>query len=91
MFFSPQIREDTKNSSDSPRSLENEQVNTQNEQHKFFKDSPFNLPSILLTNLQSFGKPGSSDKTTELELVLEVNNIDIGVFTKTWATDATLV
>ena len=92
MFFLPQIREDMKNSpSDSYRSLENEQVNTQNEQHKFFKDSPFNLPSILLTNLQSFGKPGSSDKTTELELVLEVNNIDIGVFTETWATDSTLV
>ena len=92
VFFLPQIREDMKNSpSDSYRSLENELVNTQNDQHKFFKDSPFNVPSILLTNLQSFGKPGSSDKTTELELVLEVNNIDIGIFTETWATDSTLV
>ena len=48
------------------------------------------LPNILLTNLQSFGKPGKSDKTTELELVLDLNDIDVGIFTETWATDAAL-
>ena len=51
---------------------------------------PYELPSILLTNLQSFGKPGKTDKTTELELVLDLNDIDIAVCTETWATDATL-
>ena len=54
--------------------------------NKFF----YELPSILLTNLQSIGKPGKTDKTTELELVLDFNNIDIGVCTETWATDAAL-
>ena len=54
------------------------------------KQLPYQLPTILLTNLQSFGKPGKTDKTTELELVLELNCIDIGVFTETWATDAAL-
>ena len=48
------------------------------------------LPNILLTNLQSFGKPGKSDKTTELELVLDLNDIDVGIFTETWATDTAL-
>ena len=50
----------------------------------------FNLPSILLTNLQSFGKLGKSDISAELEMVLEQNQIDIGVLTETWATEATL-
>ena len=52
--------------------------------------NPYELPSILLTNLQSIGKPGKTDKTTELELVLDLNNIDIGVCTETWATDAAI-
>ena len=42
---------------------------------------PYELPSIFLTNLQSFGKPGKTDKTTELELVLDLNDIDITVCT----------
>ena len=50
---------------------------------------PYDLPKILLTNLQSMGK-GRTDKTTELELVLGINNIDIGVCTETWATDTAL-
>ena len=50
----------------------------------------FDLPNILLTNVQSFGKSGKTDKTTELELVLELNNIDVGVFTETWATDTAI-
>ena len=33
---------------------------------------------------------GRTDKTTELELVLGINNIDIGVCTETWATDTAL-
>ena len=60
-----------------------------NESNKI-KHLPYQLPTILLTNLQSFGKPGKTDKTTELELVLELNCIDIGVFTETWATDDAL-
>ena len=50
----------------------------------------FDLPNTLLTNLQSFGKSGKSDKTTELELVLQLNNIDVGVFSETWATDSAI-
>ena len=49
-----------------------------NESNKI-KQLPYQLPTILLTNLQSFGKPGKTDKTTELELVLGLNCIDIGV------------
>ena len=48
---------------------------------------PIFLPKILLTNLRSFGKYGETDKTTDLKAVLDLNNIDIGLFTETWATD----
>ena len=48
------------------------------------------FPTILLTNLQNIGKPGHSDKTTDLCEVLRHNAIDIGVFTEMWATDAAL-
>ena len=44
------------------------------------------FPKILLTNLRSFGN-GYADKTTELEQVLVLNSIDVGVFTETWATE----
>ena len=47
------------------------------------------LPSILLTNLRSYGI-GKTDKTSELDAVLNENFVDVGVFTETWATDNTL-
>ena len=53
-------------------------------------DRQNSFPSILLTNLQSFGKPGTTDKISELYEVLRHNSIDVGVFTETWATDATV-
>ena len=60
------------------------------ENHSISTQHPYELPSILLTNLQSIGKLGKNDKSTELELVLDVNNIDIAVCTETWATEAVL-
>ena len=87
----PQIRENLEtNLSVLCRPVSNSPVGLHNEQEKVCEEKCYMLPSILLTNLQSFGKPGKADKTTELELVLEINLIDIGVFTETWATDDTL-
>ena len=53
-------------------------------------DKKSSLPNILLTNLQSFGKPGKTDKTSDLDCVLQLNSVDIAVFTETWATDSVL-
>ena len=47
------------------------------------------LPSFLLTNIQSFGNSASSDKTTELEAILDHNQISIACLTETWLTDTT--
>ena len=33
---------------------------------------------------------GETDKTNDLKAVLELNNIDLGIFTDTWATDETI-
>ena len=33
------------------------------------------LPVVLLANVQSFGKTDKTDKTIELELVLQLNNV----------------
>ena len=91
VVFLPQIVKDLEtNISDPCGSVENRTVGKQNGQEIGMKNCHFNLPSILLTNLQGLGRPGKSDKSTELELVLEFNQIDIGVFTETWATEATL-
>ena len=54
------------------------------------KSDKANLPQILLSNLMSFGKPGETDKTCELETVLEQNKVEVGIFTETWATENTL-
>ena len=48
------------------------------------------LPSLLLTNLRGFGKPGESDKPEYLETVLSLNDVDLTVLTETWATKDTL-
>ena len=47
------------------------------------------LPSFLLTNIQSFGNSASSDKTTELEAILDHNQIGMACLTETWLTDTT--
>ena len=43
-----------------------------------------NLPVVLLSNIQSFGRSYKNDKSTEMELILNHNNVDIAVFTETW-------
>ena len=47
------------------------------------------LPVVLLSNIQSFGKSDKTDKTAELELVLKLNKVQVGVFTETWLDDIT--
>ena len=47
------------------------------------------LPVVLLSNIQSFGKSGKTDKTIELELVLKLNNVQLGIFTETWLDEKT--
>ena len=91
VVFLPQIREELETDLSVPcRPVGNSAVGVQGEHDKSCEEKHYLLPSVLLTNLQSFGKPGKADKTTELEIVLEINMIDIGVFTETWATDAVL-
>ena len=43
-----------------------------------------NLPVVLLSNIQSFGRSTRNDKTVEVEMLLNHNNVDIAVFTETW-------
>ena len=45
------------------------------------------LPLFLLSNIQSFGCSENTDKTTELESVLDTNKIDVSVLTETWLTE----
>ena len=69
VVFLPQTMKDLEsNTSVNYKSVDNRPVGLQSGQDNGMKNSNFNLPSILLTNLQSFGKPGKTDKTAELEL-----------------------
>ena len=43
-----------------------------------------NLPIVLLSNIQSFGRSIKNDKSTEVEMILNHNKVDIAVFTETW-------
>ena len=43
-----------------------------------------NLPVVLLSNIQSFGRSINNDKTVEVEMILNHNKVDIAVFTETW-------
>ena len=43
-----------------------------------------NLPLIFLSNIQSFGSSEDTDKSTEVEAILDLNQIDIAVLTETW-------
>ena len=47
------------------------------------------LPIFLLANIQSFGNSENTDKTTEIEAVLDHNSIDIACFTETWLNENT--
>ena len=47
------------------------------------------LPIFLLSNIQSFGSSRGTDKTTDIEIVLEQNCIDVACFTETWLNDNT--
>ena len=58
--------------------------------HTGIASSIYGLPSILLSYVQCFGKTKFTDKTSEIEEVLKLNSIDVGVFTETWETENTL-
>ena len=45
------------------------------------------LPKFLLSNIQSFGSSENTDKTTEVEAVLDLNDIDIATLTETWLSE----
>ena len=45
------------------------------------------LPKFLLSNIQSFGSSENTDKTTEVEAVLDLNGIDIATLTETWLSE----
>ena len=45
------------------------------------------LPSVLLSNLQSFGRSVKNDKITDLETTLNLNNVDIACITETMLSD----
>ena len=51
--------------------------------------NPKTLPIIFVSNIQSFGKSSKTDKTFETEVILNMNNVDISIFTETWLTDNT--
>ena len=43
-----------------------------------------NLPVVLLSNIQSFGRSNKNDKSFEVEMILNHDKVDIAVFTETW-------
>ena len=47
------------------------------------------LPVFLLSNIQSFGNSENTDKTTEIEAILDHNAIDVACFTETWLNENT--
>lgn len=47
------------------------------------------MPIVLLSNIQSFGRSAKNDKSTEVELILNHNKVDIAVFTETWLCEDT--
>ena len=48
------------------------------------------MPTLFLSNIQSFGKSEGKDKTIETEEVLTLNNVEVAVFSETWLTDETV-
>ena len=63
----------------------NHNIGTESKQDKNRK-----LPLFLLSNIQSFGSSENTDKTTEIEVILNLNNIDIACLTETWLNVTTL-
>ena len=54
------------------------------------KNGETRLPKLLLCNIQSFSNNNiKADKTSETEEVLNMNEIDICVFTETWLSEVT--
>ena len=51
-------------------------------------NASYDLPTILLANLQSVGIGGENDKSHELGKILELNNIDIACLTETWLSES---
>ena len=47
------------------------------------------LPTFLLTNIRSFGNSELTDKSTQVQLRLDSNNIDVACLTETWLTEDT--
>ena len=45
------------------------------------------LPVFLLTNIQSFGNSEKTNKTTEIKAILDINNVDVAIFTEAWLTN----
>ena len=43
-----------------------------------------NLPIVFLSNIQSFGRSGNKDKSSEIDEILNLNAVDIAVCTETW-------
>ena len=77
---------DTLNTSPKQSHMKNPSI----QQNKLTKQySEKTLPVVLLANVQSFGNTLKTDKTTELEAVLQLNEVKIGIFTETWLTDTT--
>ena len=48
----------------------------------------YDLPTFLLANLQSVGISGDNDKSPDLSVMLEQNNIDIACLTETWLSES---
>ena len=53
-----------------------------------FTKTRYDLPTFLLANLQSVGISGDNDKSPDLSVMLEQNNIDIACLTETWLTES---
>ena len=57
---------------------------TQNDPQTKAQSEIRKLPRFLLSNIQSFGSSENTDKTTEVEAVLDHNEIDVACLTETW-------
>ena len=62
----------------------NHNIGTESKQAKNRK-----LPIFLLSNIRSFGNSENTDKTIEIEAILNLNNIDIACLTETWLNETT--
>ena len=84
--FSPQIHQVVEGSTDFTHKTYKTDSNMNNEILKTDCSVKMFLPKILMSNIRSFGW-NDSHKLSEIENVLSVNDIEIAVFTETWASD----